>query len=87
MGYTLKNKEENDLFSLNLNTDFSFSIDNNVEEDDYESIKNSIYKLNIDSEEKAHIINQINKLKNKISLNERKKIEKEISLFCQKYSI
>ena len=54
--------------------------------EDYEDLKNKIYKLKIDKEEKANIINLISSLKTKNEF-EKTKIKKEIESFKKKYNL
>lgn len=54
---------------------------------DYELLKKEIYKLDIDSEEKANIINSIGKLNTSISQKEKNDLIKQIEQFKQKYKI
>jgi len=54
---------------------------------DYELLKKEIYKLDIDSEEKANIINSIGKLNTSISQKEKNDLINKIELFKHKYKI
>lgn len=54
---------------------------------DYEELKNKIYSLKIDREEKANIINKINSLEIIKNKTEKDKILKEIESFRQKNNI
>lgn len=54
---------------------------------DYELLKKEIYKLDIDSEEKANIINSIGKLNTSISQKEKNDLINKIEQFKQKYKI
>lgn len=54
---------------------------------DYEELKNKIYSLKIDGEEKANIINKINSLEIIKKKTEKDKIIKEIESFRQKNNI
>ena len=54
---------------------------------DYELLKKEIYKLDIDSEEKANIINSIGKLNTSISQKEKNDLIKQIEQFKHKYKI
>ena len=90
MGYKI-NKQ--DLLNID-NTLFSFDVDNSdtsyfeiplPKSDDYTKLKDKIYKLDIDNEEKANILNKISLLNNNISIKERKQIEEEIKQFKEKY--
>ena len=88
MGLTVKNNNNYDL-SENLANFFSLPIEddlNRQKKDDYQVLKNKIYKLNIDKEEKANIINKINSLDNS-STKEKKTILSEIVKFQKKYNL
>ncbi len=88
MGLTIKNNNNYDL-SENLANFFSLPIEddlNRQKKDDYQVLKNKIYKLNIDKEEKANIINKINSLDNS-STKEKKTILNEIAKFQKKYNL
>ena len=88
MGLTIKNNNNYDL-SENLANFFSLPIEddlNRQKKDDYQVLKNKIYKLNIDKEEKANIINKINSLDNS-STKEKKTILSEIAKFQKKYNL
>lgn len=88
MGLTVKNNNNYDL-SENLANFFSLPIEddlNRQKKDDYQVLKNKIYKLNIDKEEKANIINKINSLDNS-STKEKKTILNEIAKFQKKYNL
>lgn len=54
---------------------------------DYELLKKEIYKLDIDSEEKANIINSIGKLNTSISQKEKNDLINKIEQFKQKHKI
>mgnify|MGYP003296887090 CR=1 FL=1 len=54
-------------FNDDITTFFDVEIDDPIRDNDYELLKKEIYKLDIDSEEKANIINSINKLNINIS--------------------
>ncbi len=54
---------------------------------DYEVLKKEIYKLDIDSEEKANIINSINKLSISNSPKEKKELTKQIEDFKNTYKL
>lgn len=57
---------------------FDIEIGEPIRDNDYELLKKEIYKLDIDSEEKANIINSINKLSTSISKKEQREITKQI---------
>jgi hypothetical protein len=54
--------------------------------DEYEELKNQVYKLDIDYEEKANMINKIGSLKTKNDF-EKSKLIKEINEFKKKYNL
>ena len=66
---------------------FDIEIGEPIRENDYEILKKEIYKLDIDSEEKANIINIINKLSITKSSKERKDLTKEIEKFKKAYKL
>lgn len=86
MGLTVKNKTSYEL-GENLTEFFSLPIDEPPKQDEYNKIKDAIYKLDIDNEEKANIINKINSLKQIKTSTEKKKILKEITDFRNEYDI
>lgn len=85
MGLKINNQNNYD-----LNNDISNFFNLPIEEtkkDKYSNLKENIYSLDIDVEEKADIINKINSLSFHLSSKEREQIEKEIKSFKQKYNI
>jgi hypothetical protein len=66
---------------------FNVEIEEPKRDNDYELLKKEIYKLDIDSEEKANIINSINKLSITKSAKERKDLTKEIENFKRIYKL
>ena len=54
---------------------------------DYEILKKDIYKLDIDKEEKANIINAISKLSTSTTQKEKNDLIKQIEQFKHKYKI
>lgn len=66
---------------------FDIEIGEPIRDNDYELLKKEIYKLDIDSEEKANIINSINKLSITKSKKERNDLTKEIKKFKETYKI
>lgn len=85
MGLTFKNQNK-----YELNTDISsyFTISSEPpKDDDYSELKKDIYKLDIDIEEKANILNKINSLPNLSSEKNRNKIILEINNFKNKYNL
>lgn len=90
MGLTVKNKTSYELGN-NLTEFFSLPIEEekNIDEiseliDEYNELKNKIYMLDIDIEEKANIINKINSLKS--SKNKKQHI-REIEEFKKIYEL
>lgn len=65
---------------------FSVDIDEEKQES-YEDLKMDIYTLDIDSEEKANILNRINSIPFTKSAKEKQKIIKEIEVFKEKYKL
>ena len=86
MGLTVKNKTSYELGD-NLTEFFSVPIEEPTNQDEYSRLKDDIYKLDIDNEEKANIINKINSLKQAKTAHAKKKIQKEIEDFCEEYDI
>ena len=74
-------------FNDNITTFFDLEIDEPIRDNDYELLKKEIYKLDIDSEEKANIINSINKLNINISKKEQREIIKQIEEFKKTYNL
>lgn len=66
---------------------FDIEIGEPIRENDYEILKKEIYKLDIDSEEKANIINTINKLSITKSSKEKKDLIKQIEDFKKAYKL
>ncbi len=86
MGLFVKNK--NDFVLSNNITEFiSIPSDNLLSDENYHKLKELIYSLNIDNEDKANIINKINSLSKINSPKERTKIINEIESFKIKYNI
>ena len=81
-------REDNLTFSQPVETFFKLPVEEEILNpiDDYEELKNQVYKLDIDYEEKANIINQIASLKSSKDF-EKHKIEKEIEHFKKKYNL
>ena len=57
------------------------------EESSYSRLKDDIFKLDIDNEEKANIINKINSLSTIKNNSEKKKIITEIENFKKEYDL
>ena len=89
MGYKVNRQDllgtDNTLFTFDIDQSDSIYVELPEDNDDYSKLKNKIYKLNIDKEEKANIINKINQLKTNISNKEKKQIIKEIEEFKKSY--
>ena len=66
---------------------FDIEIDDPIRENDYELLKKEIYKLDIDSEEKANIINSINRLSISNSPKEKRELTKQIEEFKNTYKL
>ena len=65
---------------------FSLPIDEEKEEN-YEGLKNKIYTLDMDSEDKAAILNSISIYNTTNSLKERNRLKKEIEAFIKEYDL
>ena len=66
---------------------FDVEINAPIRDNDYELLKKEIYKLDIDYEEKANIINSISKLSTSISNKEKKELVKQIENFKKLYNL
>ena len=66
---------------------FDIEISELIRDNDYEILKKEIYKLDIDSEEKANIINSINKLAITNSPKEKKELTKQIEDFKKLHNL
>jgi len=66
---------------------FDIEIGEPIRTNDYELLKKEIFKLDIDSEEKANIINTINKLSLTNSKKEQKELIKIIETFKNSYNL
>ena len=66
---------------------FDIEIDDPIRENDYELLKKEIYKLDIDSEEKANIINSINRLSISNSPKEKRELTIQIEEFKNTYKL
>lgn len=86
MGLTVKNKNSYELGN-NLTEFFSLPIEETKTSDEYSRLKDDIYTLDIDNEEKANILNKINSLNTTLSASQRRKIIKEIETFKNDYNI
>lgn len=87
MGLTIKNKTSYELGN-NITEFFSIPVEiDNQEESAYSRLKDDIFKLDIDNEEKANIINKINSLSTIKNNNEKKKIITEIETFKKEYNL
>lgn len=86
MGLTVKNKENYELGN-NLTEFFSVPIEVPTTQDEYSRLKDDIYSLDIDNEDKANMINKINSLSTNISLSKKKQILKDIEDFKDEYNI
>lgn len=66
---------------------FDVEINDPIRDNDYELLKKEIYKLDIDYEEKANIINSISKLSTSISNKEKTELIKQIENFKKLYNL
>jgi len=89
MGYKINRqdllKTDNTLISFDIDNSDSLTIELPQPDNDYSELKEQIYKLDIDKEEKANILNKISLLNQNISLKEKKSIKQEIDKFKKKY--
>ena len=85
MGLKIQNKTNYDL-SNNVANFFSIDIEEEKQES-FEDLKMNIYTLDIDSEEKANILNKINSIPFTKSAKEKNKIINEIEVFKNKYNL
>ena len=60
---------------------------NPVKLDTYDSVKNKIYKLDLDVEEKAGILDAISKYNTTNSPTEKNKLQKQIEKFIDNYDL
>ncbi len=80
----LLTKRDDDYGLSNLENYFSIPIEE-TKTNIYENIKNKVYKLDIDNEEKANIINKINYFNQSNIKNTN--LEKEIDSIIDKYNL
>lgn len=80
MSLTIKNKNSYELGN-NLTEYFKISLEESKSPDEYSRLKDDIYALDIDNEDKVNILNKINSLNTTISSSQKKKIIKEIEKF------
>ena len=66
---------------------FDIEISELIRDNDYEILKKEIYKLDIDSEEKANIINVINKLSITKSTKDKKDLTRTIEKFKEEHNL
>lgn len=74
-------------FNDDVATFFDVEIGEPIRDNDYELLKKEIYEIDIDSEEKANIINSINKLNTSISKKEQREITKQIEEFKKAHNL
>lgn len=86
MGLTIKNKTSYELGN-NLTEFFSIPVEEPINVDEYSRLKEDIYSLDIDNEEKANILNKISSLKTTLSATDRRKVLKEIEEFKNEHNI
>jgi len=84
MGLKIKNPINYDL--MNGLDFFSIPLDEE-KKDNYESIKNKIYTLDMDSEDKAAILNSISTYNTTKSTKEKNRLKKEIEAFIKEYEL
>ena len=87
MGLTIKNKTSYELGD-NLTEFFTLPLEiDNQEASAYSRLKDDIFEMDIDNEEKANIINKINSLSTIQSNAEKKKVIAEIESFKKEYNL
>ena len=77
-------------YELGNNLTEFFQIPTEVPDEDdriYDDIKDKIYELYLDVEDKAEILNAISKYNNTNSRTEKKKLQKQIEEFIEKYNL
>lgn len=77
-------------YELGNNLTEFFTIPTEVPDEEnniYDDIKDKIYELYLDVEEKADILNKISKYKTTNSPKEKKKLEREIESFIKEYNL
>lgn len=84
MSLTIKNRNN---FTLSDDLASVFSLPTEEKTEDYNSLKQNIFSLSIDNEEKANIINKINLLSTTKNNKTKREIKKEIEIFKDKYSL
>lgn len=86
MGLTVKNKTVFELAD-DVTNFFSLPIEEAKTTSAYNELKNDIYSLNIDNEEKANILNKISSYNTTKSDKEKNKLKKEIEKFKTDYDL
>jgi len=87
MGLKVDNKVTHTL-SDNLANFFSLPIEEeNKYENAYDELRDKIYGLDIDNEEKADVLNSISKYNSSNSVREKRKLEQEINDFVKNYKL
>ena len=87
MGLKVRNTINYEL-SNNLTEFFDVPTSVPVEEDNiYDDIRDKIYELYLDVEEKANILSAISTYKTTNSTKEKKRLQKEIEAFIEKYNL
>lgn len=86
MGLTVKNKTSYELGN-NLTEFFSIPLEEPVNPNEYSRLKDDIYSLELDPEEKANILNKINSLDTTLSDVNRRKTIKDIEKFKADYNL
>ncbi len=82
MALTIKNKTSYELGN-NLTEFFSIPIEETSDISEYSRLKDDIYSMDLDPEEKANILNKINSLNTTLSPATKRKIIKEIEQFME----
>ena len=74
-------------FNEDVTSYFEVEIEDPIIDNDYNLLKQEIYKLDIDYEEKANVINNINKLNTTTSSKEKKDLIQQIEKFRKVHKI
>lgn len=74
-------------FNDDIASYFDIEIGEPIRGNDYELLKKEIYNLDIDSEEKANIINVINKLSITKSTKDKKDLTRTIEKFKEEHNL
>ena len=86
MGLKINNENS---YALSDDVSGFFTLPSNValEEENYDTIRNQIYSMDLDVEEKANILNKISTYNTTNSIKEKNKLKKEIDNFIDYYEL